>query len=381
VVRERLVSATFTLVAARVLRTLSAATTLVVIGAAAARAEVLIGVVGALTGPNAYQGEQQQQGVEMAISDLNARGGVLGQQLKLISLDDACDSGQAVAAAHRLVAAKVPFVVGHQCSGSSIPAAKIYQEGGIVQISPASTNPTLTEEGRANVFRVCGRDDQQGEIAGDYLAEHWPGAKIAILSDGSVYGKGLAEETRRQLNRRGIAEVLYEDVTPGLSDYSPVITKLQAAGSKTTYFGGYYREAALLVRTARELGHEMQLVSGDGIANEAFAQVAGEAGEGTLLTFFRDPRRNPGVEPLLERFRKQGFEPEGYTLYSYGAVQAWAQAVDKAGSIETNAVISALRTNEFDTVLGRISFDARGDIRQSGFDWYVWRGGRYVPLE
>src|SRR5215212_1040012 len=160
---------------------------LVLCGTAPSRAEILIGAVGALTGPNAYQGEQQQQGVEMAIADLNAQGGVLGQQLKLISLDDACDSGQAMAAAHRLVAAKVPFVVGHQCSGSSIPAAKIYEEGGVIQIAPSSTNPRLTEEGRANVFRVCGRDDQQGAIAGDYLAEHWPDARIAILSDGSVY--------------------------------------------------------------------------------------------------------------------------------------------------------------------------------------------------
>ena len=363
----------------RTLLHLATAVVLTASNAAAARAEILIGAVGALTGPNAYQGEQQQQGAEMAIADLNASGGVLGEQLKLISLDDACDSGQAVAAAHRLVAAKVPFVVGHQCSGASIPAAKIYEEAGIIQIAPSSTNPRLTEEGRANVFRVCGRDDDQGAIAGDYLAENWPDARIAILSDGSLYGKGLADETRRQLNKRGIAEVIHEDVTPGLSDYSPIITRLQAARITTVYYGGYYREAALLVRTGHELGHKMQLVSGDAMANEAFGQIAGEAGDGTLFTFFRDLRRNPGVEPLVDRFRKLGFEPEGYTLHSYGAVQAWAQAVILAGSTATEAVIDSLRTNQFDTVLGRIGFDAKGDIKQSGFDWYIWRGGGYVP--
>ena len=170
-------------------------------------------------------------------------------------------------------------------------------------------------------------------------------------------------------------------MTPGQSDYSALIAKLQAAGIQIVYFGGYYREAALLIRSAREQGYKLQLVSGDSIASEAFVQVTGEAGEGTVFTSFRDPRRNPGAASLVERFRQQGFEPEGYTLYSYGAVQAWAQAVAKAGSTETKAVISALRSDEFETILGRVSFDAKGDVRQPGFEWFIWRGGRYVPLE
>jgi branched-chain amino acid transport system substrate-binding protein len=349
--------------------------------AAAANAEILIGMAGALTGPNAYQGEQQQQGVEMAVADLNAAGGILGQQLRLISVDDACDSGQAIAAAQRLVAAKVSFVVGHQCSGASIPAAAIYTRAGIIQMTPASTNPRLTEEGRANVFRICGRDDQQGAIAGDFLVARWRGAKIAIINDDSVYGKGLAEETQRQLHKHGVIETLYENLVPGQSDYSPLIAKLRATGIEVAYFGGYYREAALLVRGAREQGYQLQLVSGDGIASEAFLQVTGEAGKGTLFTSFRDPRRSPVAASVVERFRQQGFEPEGYTLYSYGAIQAWAQAVVKAGSPEAKAVINALRSNEFDTILGRISFDEKGDVRQPGFEWFVWRSDRYVPLE
>jgi branched-chain amino acid transport system substrate-binding protein len=317
----------------------------------------------------------------MAVADINASGGVLGQQLKLISVDDACNSGQAVAAAHRLVAAKVSFVVGHQCSNASIPASEVYERAGIIEMTSASTNPRLTEEGRANVFRICGRDDQQGSIAGDFLVSHWPNAKIAIISDGSVYGRGLADETRRQINRRGSAETLFEDLTPSQSDYSVLVAKLQAAGVEVTYFGGYYREAALLVRSAHERGYKMQLVSGDGIASEAFAQVSGEAGEGTLFTFFRDPRRSSTAEAVVERFRQQGFEPEGYTLYSYGAVQAWAQAAARAGSVDASAVIAALRTGEFETILGKVSFDDKGDVKQPGFEWFVWRGGRYVPLE
>lgn len=354
---------------------------LVPLCAAPLRAEILIGGVGPLTGPNAYQGEQMQQGAERAIADLNDAGGVLGQTLTLMALDDACDSGQGVAAAQRLVAAKVPFVTGHLCSGASIPAAKVYEAAGVIQISPASTNPRLTEEGRANVFRVCGRDDQQGAIAGAYLAQRWRDAKIAILNDGSVYGKGLADETKRHLNARGVSEVLYETLTPGLRDYSTVVAKLKAAGVRTAYFGGYYREAALVVLGAREEGYDLQFVSGDALATDAFGQIAGGAGDGTLFTFFRDPRRNSAAEAIIDRFRKHGFEPEGYTLYSYASVQAWAQAVSKAGTTETSAVIRALRAHDFDTVLGRISFDARGDVRQTGFDWYVWHAGSYVPLE
>jgi branched-chain amino acid transport system substrate-binding protein len=360
---------------------LAAATVFAMMEASSAGAEILIGMAGALTGPNAYQGEQQQQGVEMAIADINAAGGVLGQQLRLVSVDDACDSGQAIAAAHKLVAEKVAFVVGHQCSGASIPAAGIYERAGVIQMTPASTNPQLTENGRLNVFRICGRDDQQGAIAGAYLAARGRDAKIAILNDGSVYGKGIAEETKHQLRQHGGAETLYDELEPGLSDYSPLIAKLQAAGIQIAYFGGYYREAAILIRNAREQGYNLQLVSGDSIASEAFIQVTGEAGEGTVFTSFRDPRRNPGANSLLERFRQKGFEPEGYTLYSYGAVQAWAQAIAKAGSTEPQAVMSALRSHEFETILGRVSFDAKGDVRQPGFEWFIWRSGQYVPLE
>ncbi|MBM1169453.1 branched-chain amino acid ABC transporter substrate-binding protein [Microvirga arabica] len=360
---------------------LTAAIVFAVAKVGSAGAEILIGMAGALTGPNAYQGEQQQQGVEMAIVDINAAGGVLGQPLRLISVDDACDSGQAIAAAHKLVAEQVAFVVGHQCSGASIPAAGVYERAGIIQMTPASTNPRLTEEGRANVFRICGRDDQQGEIAAAYLASRGQDSKIAILSDGSIYGDGITKETQRHLRNRGALEALYDTLDPGLSDYSPLIAKLQSAGIRIAYFGGYYREAAILIRNAREQGYDLQLVSGDSIASEAFIQVADEAGEGTVFTSFRDPRRNPGAASLVERFRRQGFEPEGYTLYSYGAVQAWAQAVTKAGSIQPQAVVSALRSHAFETILGRISFDARGDVRQPGFEWFIWRSGRYVPLE
>jgi branched-chain amino acid transport system substrate-binding protein len=346
-----------------------------------ARADLLIGAAGPLTGSNAYFGEQLQQGAEAAVADINAAGGVLGQQLKLLVVDDACDGGQAVAAAEQLAASGVAFVVGHYCSGASIPASAVYHKAGIVQIAPSTTNPQLTELGRTNVFRVCGRDDQQGVIAGAYLAEHWRDKKIAILHDGAVYGQGLAEETKKELNQRGVTETIFEAYTPGQIDYSGLVARLRDAGIQVAYVGGYQQEAALIVREARDSGYDLQLVAGDALVTDSFWQIAGPAGEGTLFTFFPDARRNPTARDVVERFRELGIEPEGTTLYSYGAVQIWAQAAARAGSVEPEPVVAALHGHEFNTVLGPISFDAKGDLTEPGFVWYVWRNGAYVPKE
>ena len=346
-----------------------------------ARAEVLIGAAGPVTGSLAWIGEQMQRGAEMAVVDINAAGGVLGQPVRLITVDDFCDPGQAVAAAQKLVADGVVLVVGHYCSGASIPASKVYEAAGILQISPGSTNPLLTEQGRANVFRVIGRDDAQGVVAGNYLADHWADKKIAILHDNTTYGKGLADETRKQLNKRGVTESIYRAYVPGKGDYSAETAALQDADIAVLYVGGYDAEVALMARAARDRGYSVQFVSGDAMATEQLDLIAGRAAEGILFTFGADPRQNAEAAPVVERFRAENFEPAGYTLLSYGAVQAWAQAVEKAGSLEVTAVIATLRGQKFDTVLGAIDFDDKGDLTAQSWIWYVWKGGEYVPLE
>jgi branched-chain amino acid transport system substrate-binding protein len=358
---------------------------IVVIGAALgnpAQAEILIGAAGPITGRLAWIGEQMQRGAEMAVSDINAAGGVLGQQVRLITADDFCDPAQAVAAAQKLVGDGVVLVVGHYCSGASIPASEVYEAAQVLQISPGSTNPMLTEQGRANVFRVIGRDDAQGIVAGNYLADHEGDKKIAILHDNTTYGKGLADETKKQLDKRGVSEAIYQAYTPGKNDYSAEIGKLQAAEIAVLYVGGYHTEVALMARAARDRGYSVQIVSGDAMATEEFGLIAGPAAEGTLFTFSADPRRNAEAAPVVERFRAENFEPAGYSLFTYGAVQAWAQSVEKAGSLELQAVIASLRSHQFDTVLGRIEFDDKGDLTAQSWIWYVWNAdGTYVPLE
>jgi branched-chain amino acid transport system substrate-binding protein len=351
------------------------------VASAWARADVPIGAVGPLTGQNIWRGEQIQQGAQMAVADINAGGGVLGQRIVLQVADDACDPDQAVAVAEKLAAEGIVFVAGHTCSHSSIPASEVYEKAGILMISPASTNPRLTDEGGANVFRVAGRDDRQGIVAGDYLADAWADKKIAILHDNSTYGKGLADETLKQLNRRGVKEAMYEAFVPGEKDYSPLVSKMQAAGIDVFYVGGYSSEAGLIVRQARNQGFVAQLVSGDALTTEEFWMITGPAGEGALATFAPDPRRNAQAIPIVERFRAQGFEPAGYTLHTYAAVQVWAHAVEKAGSLALDAVIASLRRHEFDTVLGKIGFDEKGDITAPSFVWYVWQNGEYVQKE
>ena len=337
-----------------------------------------IGTAGPMSGKYSVFGDQMRHGAEMAVADLNAAGGVLGKQLVLEIGDDLCEPRRAVRVANEMVNKGVSFVAGHFCSGSSIPASAVYEEEGVVMISPASTNPRVTEQNHRNVFRVCGRDDHQGTVAGNLLADEYGSARIAILHDGTGYGKGLADRTRKQLNDRGVREVMHEAYRAGGTDYSALVSEMKAASVDVFYVGGYHYEAGLIVRQAHEQGFRPQLVTGDALVTDDFWRITGEAGEGALMTFSPDPRKDPAGAAVVDRFRAAGIEPEGYTLYTYAAIQAWAKAVEEAGTADSPSVIKALRSSSFDTVLGRLGFDQKGDV--TGIDtfvWYVWSNGTY----
>lgn len=348
---------------------------------ATARADINVAVVGPLTGGYASFGEQMKAGAELAVQDINAAGGVLGQKINLTAADDACDPKQAVAVANKLAGDNTAFVAGHFCSGSSIPASAVYAEEGIVQISPASTNPKLTDERPANnIFRVCGRDDQQGSVAGAYLAKNFGDKKIAIVHDKQAYSKGLADETKKAMNAAGVKEVMYETVTPGEKDYTALVSKLKQAKVDVLYYGGYHPEAGLIVRQMRDQGMDTVLVSGDALVTADYWKITGKAGEGTLMTFSPDPRKNPAAADLVKRFREKNIEPEGYVLYTYAAMQAWKQAVEKAGSVETGKVVSALNDLEFDTAIGKFKFNDKGDPNLPPYAFYKWTNGNYDQI-
>ena len=309
-------------------RTLFAATAAVLV-AGAAQAQINIATVGPMTGNYASTGAQMKAGAEMAVADINKAGGVLGKQLVLQIGDDACDPRQAVSVANQMASRKVVLVAGHYCSGSSIPASKVYAEEGVLQISPASTNPKYTDEGGWNTFRVCGRDDQQGAIAGKYLATHFKGKKVAVLHDNTAYGKGLADETLKGMKANGLSEAMYAAYTPGERDYSAIVSRMKQAGIDVIYVGGYHTETGLIARQAKEQGMDVTVMGGDALATTEFWQIAGPAGAGTLMTFPSDPRKRPMASKVVAEFKKKGFDPEGYTLYTYAAIQTWAAGAKK----------------------------------------------------
>jgi branched-chain amino acid transport system substrate-binding protein len=339
-------------------------------------ADILVGVAGPLTGPNAAFGAQLQKGAEQAAADINAAGGINGEQIKIVLGDDVSDPKQGVSVANKFVADGVKFVVGHFNSSVSIPASEVYAENGIMQITPASTNPNFTERGLWNTFRTCGRDDQQGAVAGAYIAEKFKGVPVAVIHDKTTYGQGLADETKKAMNGLGVTEVIYEGITVGDKDFSALISKMKNAGVGVVYFGGLHTEAGLLMRQMADQGVKAPLMSGDGITSNELASIGGDAVIGTLMTFPPDPRKNPAAADVVKKFRDASFEPEAYTLYSYAALQIFAAAAKAAGSTDAEAVATAAKEKgPFKTVIGDIGFDAKGDITRPDYVMYEWKKG------
>jgi len=356
-------------------------TAILVSAATAARADVTLGVVGPVSGQYASFFQQITKGAEAAAAAINAAGGINGEKIVLRIEDDACDPKQAVAAANKLAGQAVAAVIGHFCSSSSIPASDVYAEAGLPMISPASTNPLMTDRGLKTVFRTSGRDDQQAEVAAAEILKRKLGSRIAIIHDKSTYGKGIADGIKAGLNKAGTTEVVYDSVTQGEKDFSALVSKLKAANVDFVYFGGYFAEAGLLLRQAREQGLKAVFMGGDGIASSEFASIGGAATDGFLMTFAPDPRDNPKAQAIVKAFRDARYEPEGYTLYTYAAVQAYAQAAAQAKSKDGLKVSAALHAGRFDTVLGTIAFDAKGDSSSEPFILYSWNGGKYAPLK
>ena len=359
---------------------LLAAMTIFAMGGAGA-AETPIGLANPLTGPYASTGARHRIAVELAVKDLNQHGGVLGRPVRLVAADDGCGIEQAEAAAQQLVEAGVRFVIGHLCSHSSLMAAPVYEAAGVPMMSTTSSHLRLTEEGRGNVFRLIGRDDVQGRIAGDFLAERWRRGKIAILHDSSTYGAGLAEQVRQQLHEDGVTEALYLAYTPGAEDYSAVVEQLHRAAADVVYVGGYGPDAARILRTARERGDDFQLVGGHALGMAEFWSIAGLTGEGTIFTGRRDTGLGPEEARVLRELQAHGLGRRPTSLASYAAVQIWAQAVTRSGTLDGAAVTRTIRRGRFDTVLGWVAFDAKGDLEGATWQWQVWRDGDYELLK
>lgn len=338
---------------------------------------VTIGLSAPLTGDNAMIGEQVLQGAKLAVDKINQAGGVLGRQIKLQPEDDACDPKQAVAVANKIVADRIQFVVGPACSGAAIPASDIYQEAGTVMMSPVSSNPSLTDTKKWNVFRLYGRTDTQAVKIADLIAKMGVAKRVAILYDSRDVARSFASQLKQELAGKKITPVLYESYAAGSKDYHAIVSRLKEVKADIIMLASYLGEAGLIVRQSHEQNIQPQFIGFDTLANKDFWSITGGAGEGTLYISYPEPRKSSANAATNAEFKARKFEPDGYTYIAYAVVQSWAQAAEKAKIFDGKAIAKALKENHFDTAAGNLGFDPKGDV--VGLDWtiYQWSKGSF----
>ena len=347
-------------------------------GASPAEADIIIGLGGPMTGDNATIGNQMRTGVEAAIEDINAHGGVLGEKLTLVVEDDACNAKLAVPVANKLIAEKVDFLVGHFCSAVTVPASSIYADNGTVEIT-LSSNPRITEQGFDGLFRIAGRDDRQGKVLADFIAMHHAGQKLALVADRSAYAVGLAAQLRGFLKAQGKAPiVLDQSVDAGAKDFSALVSGFKTASAEVVVYIGYPTEAGLIMQQAGEAGLKAQYISTNNMSNHRVWDIAGKYAEGMAFTFLPAAELLPTAQEVVERMKAKGRRVDGYTLYSYASVQLFAAAMIRGKSTHTDIVADELQKGKIPTVLGEVSFDEKGDNTLPSWRVYRWSDGAYA---
>ncbi|CCF20129.1 Leu/Ile/Val-binding protein homolog 3 [Pseudorhizobium banfieldiae] len=348
-----------------------------------AHAELVIGLIAPLTGPVAAYGEQVKNGAEVAVEEINKAGGINGEQVTLKIADDAGEPKQGVSAANQLVGEGVRFVVGPVTSGVAIPASDVLAENGILMVTPTATAPDLTARGLTNVLRTCGRDDQQAEVAANYVLENHKDKKIAIINDKGQYGKGLADAFKATLNAGGVTEVFNDALTPGDKDFSALTTRMKSDGVELIYFGGYHPEAGLLARQLADAGVDAVIIGGDGLSNSEYWNIATEEAAGTVFTNATDATKNPDSKAAADALGAKNIPAEAFTLNAYAAVEVIKAGIEKAGSAEdTEAVAAALKDGQaIKTAIGEVTYGETGDLTSQSFSLFKWEDGKIVAVE
>lgn len=347
--------------------------------AAEADNKIIIGVAGPMTGDLQAFGEQLRRGAEKAVADINAAGGVMGRTLQLEVADDECGVERADDAARELVGKGVVFVDGHFCSGSSIRGSKIYVPAGILQITPSSSNALLTDNAARNkvttLLRVVGRDEMQADLAADYLLTTFPGGPIAVLSDGSPYGKGIATRLLARLDEKGVKPAIAGAFAQGQSSYANLIAKMKEVQPKAIYVAAYQDDVGRLTWAIRTARLDTEIIGPDYLNNQDFWSYSRGAGTGVRFSDALPAVDRPEAAEVAAAFHAEGIDPAGFTLNAYAAVQVFAAAAEATKGTDAVAIGAYLRQNSVKTVLGELSWDAKGDLTQAAYIWYVWRDG------
>jgi branched-chain amino acid transport system substrate-binding protein len=326
-------------------------------------------------------GEQMRNGVELAVDELNAAGGVLGQNLALDLADDYCDAEQGMAAARKLVADGVVVVIGHLCSGTAIPVSLVYEAAKIPLITLAA-NPLLTERGLRFAFRSSPPDDANARFAAQYMVGQAAARRIALLHDTRVYGKGLAEMARKSLEELGVAPVLFEPLQPGQLVFSDLIERLRQAEIDVLYYGGYPREVGLLRRQMADAGFDPLMITSGANSSEEYELIAGPAAEGTLVV--ADRRFDTAEFAEFEARLRAAYDMESdlRVTRGYSSVKVWAQAVEAAGTTDGTAVAEVLHSGTFQVFGIEAGFDdegnAEGPLGEPAL--WLWHARKPVPL-
>ena len=338
---------------------------------------IKIGIAGPLTGPVAQYGDMQFTGGKMAVEQINKAGGIKGKQIEAVIYDDACDPKQAVAIANKVINDGVKFVVGHLCSDNTLPASDIYEDEGVLMVTPASTNPKITERGYQLTLRTIGLDSDQGPTAAKYIIEQVKPQRVAVIHDKKQYGEGIASSVKAALDKAGVKVVAYEGITAGDKDFSALIAKLQKENVDFVYYGGYHPELGLILRQAKEKGLNAKFMGPEGVGNESISQIAQGASEGLLVTLPKSFDTDPANKAIVEEFTKNKQDPTGpFVFPAYSAVEVIAGGITAAKSEDTAKVAAAIHAGSFKTPTGDLSFDAKGDLKDFKFVVYEWHFGK-----
>lgn len=342
-------------------------------GSAQAADTVKIALAGPTTGSYVQYGYQQKVGATAAMDFINQAGGINGKKLEAVEYDDACDPKQAVQVANRIVNDGVQFVIGHLCSSSTEPASDIYEEEGILLISAASTQPSITEKGYQLVFRTIGLDNMQAPFAAKYILNHVKPKHLAIIHDKQQYGEDLAKTVRATVEAAGVKPVMYEGVTAGDKDFSALIAKLKKNDVDFVYYGGYHPELGLILRQARANGLKTQFMGPEGVGNPDISKIAGSASEGLLVTLPRTFDQDPANQKIVKAIQAKKQESSGPFIFtSYSAMQVLAEAMTATKSFDPEKVADYIHKNSFDTTTGKLEFDSKGDLKNFAFVVYQW---------
>jgi branched-chain amino acid transport system substrate-binding protein len=336
-----------------------------------AHAEILIGVAGPLGGQYAAFGNEIKAGAEQAATAINADGGINGEQLAVIASDDACDTKRAADVARDFVAKDVRVVIGHFCSGASLVAAHVYADAGIVMISPSATHPALTEKNLWNVFRLTGRDDAQADLAVEAV-KATPDGLATIITDGTNASAALGNRFVARLNQTPMITI-----KPGQTDLEAVAAAITDKPYSHVYLATAATDAARLVEALRNAGFKGVLLAADTVITEGFGVKIGAAADGLRATFPADPTANPNAKAAISAMQASGKSADGAALSAYAAVQAFAAAARASSVNDGKAMARWLHGNGVATVLGSISFDAKGDLTVQPFVWYQFSVGNF----